>query len=727
MKQVFQDRRTGRIEVRDVPAPALAPGCLLVRNVASVISSGTERSAIELGKQTLLGKARERPDLVRKVIDTARKRGVRDAMRAVASKLDEPTLLGYSSAGIVLEISHDVTDFQPGDRVACAGFGRATHAEFVSIPKNLAVRVPTDVMLEHAAFVSLGAIALHGVRLTEVGIGDVVAVIGLGLVGLIVVQILRAGGCRVIGIDISAERCTSAVELGAEEAFPRDPNTVDKILKITSGRGVDATIIAAATKSNDPVQLAGEISRDRARVCVVGDVGMDLPRPTYYGKELDLRISRSYGPGRYDPVYEEQGIEYPIGYVPWPERRNMEEFIRLVSTGGVRLDPLTGKKYPIECAVEAYETLAKEGAHRPVALVFTYSEKSEPTRLLRSPIKRQKTTGGPTVSFVGAGSFARSILIPRFARHGALLRGVVTMTGPSASTVADRFGFEFHGTDVSTILRDSATDVIVIATRHDTHSSLAIEALKAGKHVFVEKPLALNRSELDELLQVAQEAPCQLMVGFNRRFAPLAARLKQEFNGRSRPFAITYRVNAGALPPEHWTRDKSVGGGRIIGEACHFVDFMQFLTDADPIEVSAYGIPTSDGGSVDTVSFTVKFSEGSIGTVHYCACGNAALPKERVEVFAAGRAVVLDDFRRLEIYRGGRRKTVRTRRQDKGHDEEVRRFIETCRIGGPPLISLRSLALSSVLTFAVEEALTKGSPVQVGLQVQEMPAVTASF
>ncbi|HWP36365.1 MAG TPA: bi-domain-containing oxidoreductase [Gemmatimonadales bacterium] len=713
MKQVIQDKRSGRVSVEDVPAPSVHQGAILVRTQASLISSGTERAAIELGRRSLLGKAIDRPDLVRRVLDVARTRGVKEAMRAVSSRLDQPTLLGYSCSGTVVAVGPDVLGFAPGDLVACAGYGHASHAEFVSVPVNLAVPMPSGVPPEHACFVALGAIAIHGVRLAGPAIGETVVVIGLGLLGLLTVQILKAAGCRVIGVDLSPSRCALAADLGVDRALPRDGRTIAEIERETGGRGADACIITAAAKSSDPIHLAGEAARDRAVISVVGDVGLDVPRNLYYGKELTLRVARSYGPGRYDTIYEAHGVDYPIGYVRWTARRNMEEFLRLLSAGAVRIAPLITGTYPVSEAPAAYAQLTGDQGAAVLALVLTYPAATEPER--RTVVTRSTVALGraPTVSFLGAGSFARSVLLPRFRENGVRLRGVATATGPSAHQSAMRFGFSFATTDPDEVFRDPETDAVVIATRHDSHADLTVRALGAGKHVFVEKPLALTSEELTRVVEAARASDRVLFVGYNRRFAPLVGMLKEALGKRSGAVAITYRVNAGPLSASHWTRDPRVGGGRIVGEACHFVDLLQFLTDEDPVAVAATAVPPTDGGSVDTVSFQVRFSGGSLGAVHYFSLGDRALGKERLEVFGSSFAAVLDDFRYLEVFRPGGRHRTRSGRQDKGHDREVKVFLEACRSGGPPPVALGSLARTSLVTFAILEALRTGSSVSV--------------
>ena len=714
MKLVIQDLRGRQVEVRDVPAPQGGPGLVLVRNAFSLISSGTERAAVESASRSLVGQALHRPDLVRKVVHTVRTRGVREAARAVAARLAEPRALGYSCAGIAMEVGSDVSDIPPGTPVACAGVGYASHAEFVAVPANLAVPVPDGVAVEHASFVAVGAISLHGVRTAEATVGDIALVIGLGLVGLLTAQILKAAGCTVIGVDPSPERRRLATTLGADHALPPDAEAVVRIVALTGGRGVDVALITAATESSEPIRLAGEASRDRGRVCVVGDVGMDVPRAVYYEKELDLRVSRSYGPGRYDPLYEEGGVDYPIGYVRWTERSNMAAFLQLLMRNQVRVAPLIAGRYPIDEAAAAYHALTEQQLEHGVALLLQYDTSGPPTRRIDTA-QTARARGARGASLIGAGTFARAVLLPALRKQNVALRGVITRSGATARATADHYRFAFCGTDVDAAFADAETDMVIIATRHDSHASLAVRALRAGKHVFVEKPPALNRDELDRLLDAAASAPGLLTVGYNRRYAPLVLRLKEELGPGTGHLAFVYRVNAGMLPATHWTRDPNVGGGRIIGETCHFVDLAQFLIGTRPAEVSAQALSSTDGAPPDTVSFQIRFVDGSLFSVHYLSLGDPALPKERLEAYGRGWAAVLDDFTKLEVFRNNRRVTHRTTRPDKGHDEGLRRFLSACAAGGPAPIPYEEIALTSVTTFAVVEAASAGRPLPIDL------------
>lgn len=711
MKQVVQNARSRDLEVLDVPDPVARPGTVVVRNAASLISAGTERTDIDFARKSVLEKARGRPDLVKQVLDQVRQNGIRPTIEAVLNRLDQPIALGYSCAGVVERIGRGAEEFSVGDRVACAGQGYASHAELVTVPKNLVVPVPDGVSFDAAAYVTLGAIALQGVRVADVRLGESVAVIGLGLLGQLTVQILKAGGCRVMGIDLDPDKVSRALKMGADAAVARGDDPAAAVADFTDGVGVDAVVVTAATASNDPIELAGELCRDRGVVSMVGAVRMDLPRPAFYGKELELRLSRSYGPGRYDPEYEEKGHDYPIGYVRWTERRNMQAFLELVASGGVTPERLHTHRFSVEEAGRAYRIVTGEDDEPFLGILLEYPEKpAEPNRVTRLRKPRRRRRSRPGIGFIGAGSFARSVLLPRFSRGKAAdMVGVATATGLSAQTTAKTFGFGYATTDISRLLDDDRLDAVVIATRHDSHADFAARALSAGTAVFVEKPLALSEEELQRVMEAQAESGALLTVGFNRRFSPLARDLKAALPADA-PLAINYRINAGAIPADHWIQDPEAGGGRMIGEVCHFIDLAQFITGSEPVEVFAHGLGGPTRALHDTVAVTLRFADGSVATVSYFATGDKSLPKERVEVFAGGVAGVLDDFRALTVYRNGKPHETRPRRQEKGYDEEVAAFLGALRDGGEPPIPLRSLEATTRATFAIEESLRTGAP-----------------
>ncbi len=650
MKQVVQDLRSGDIRLVDVPAPLLAPGGVLVRLCHSVISVGTERSKVDLGRKSLLGKARERPDQVRQVLDSVRRDGLSRTYRKVRSRLNALSPFGYSCAGIIEGVGDGVVGLREGQRVACAGAGYASHAERVWVPSKLVVPVPDDVPLDHAAFATLGAIAMQGVRQAEAKLGEVVGVIGLGIIGQLTVQLLRAAGAQPIGIDVDGERVRIA-RRSAVASVERSGDVEGTVAAVSGGRGADAVILTASTSSDDPIRLAARIARDRARIVVVGALPISAPRAAFYDKELELRLSRSYGPGRYDPSYEEKGHDYPVGYVRWTEQRNLEEFVRLLATGSLDLDSLITARYPLARAEEAYAKLHGSG-RQALGIVLDYpttTAEPEPRRIVVSG--GRGATGGVGVGLVGAGSFALSTLVPALRHSGAALRGVVTASGLSARSAAENHGFAYAASAMEELLADPEIGVIVVATRHADHARLAAAALRAGKAVFVEKPPALDATGLQELVDAAAESGGQLMVGYNRRFAPATRLLRKELAGVAGARVVSIRVNAGAVPPGSWVHDPEIGGGRWIGEGCHFVDLAMHLVGAEPVEVFAAAVGAPDAGAdlEDNVQVTLRFEGGSLATILYTSKGDARAGKERLEVFAGGCLGVIDDFRRAEI------------------------------------------------------------------------------
>lgn len=706
MKQVIQNFRSGVLKVDEVPEPLVKRGGVLVRNVSSLISAGTEKMAVDLAQKSLVGKAKERPDLVRQVFQKFRRDGLWSTLNTVKARLEAPLALGYSCAGVVAEVGAGAEEFQAGDRVACAGMNYASHAEWVYVPKNLTVKIPAGVSFDEAAFVTLGAIALQGVRTAEAKLGDAVAVIGLGLLGQLTVQLLKAAGCRVLGIDLDAGKLEQARQLGADATVLRRDDVELAVAQFSGGYGVDAVIITAAAETNDPIELAGVIARDRALVSVVGAVKLEVPRKVYYEKELQLRLSRSYGPGRYDTQYEEQGVDYPIGYVRWTERRNMAEFLRLVASQAVKLEPLISHRFPIAEAEQAYAIITGKNAQPYLGMLLNYPESAGASvRLLT--LKAQLGQAAPvTLGVIGAGNFAKSVLLPRLAKMGDVqFVGLATATGRNAKAIGEQYGFGFCTTDTRALLARPDINTVLIATRHDTHARLTAEALRAGKTVYVEKPLAIDEAGLAEVAAAVTQTSGRLFVGFNRRFSALSVALKQAFT-QAGPLAISYRINAGFIPKESWIQGAE-GGGRIAGEVCHFVDYLQFLTDAEPVEVFAYA------AGADTLSIVVKLSDGSVGNVNYFATGDRSFPKERVEVYGGGRVAVLDDFRVLEVWRDGKRQVTKRLSQDKGFEQELSAFVTSARTGAALPLSWRSLFLTTLATLRIETALQTGQPASV--------------
>ncbi|MEO6463297.1 MAG: bi-domain-containing oxidoreductase, partial [Candidatus Eisenbacteria bacterium] len=616
MKQILQNYKTGALRLADVPPPALRGGGVLVATRASLISAGTEKMKVDVAKKSLLGKAMERPDQVRKVIETVRQQGLFQTYEKVMNKLDTPTPLGYSSAGVVLEVGREATEFAVGARVACAGAGYAVHADVAYVPRNLVVGMAADTPFERAAFTTLGAIALQGVRQGDIRLGEDVVVIGLGLVGLLTVQLLREAGARVIGVEIDPGKAGLAKRLGCDRVvIGPDIEVRDAIRQATGGRGADCVLVTAASSSSAPVILAGELCRDRGRVVVVGITRMDLPHRTYYDKELSLVLSRSYGPGRYDPSYEEKGVDYPLGYVRWTERRNMHEFLRLVEEGRVEVDPLISHRIPFGEAERAYGLITGRATEPYLGIVLTYPETPPPAGRIDLagpgaanggpvPPRRVRAAGEPVgLGFLGAGNFATSMLLPHLkGRTDARLTGVVTASGLTARGAADKFGFAFCASDAGEILADPSTDAVFVVTRHHLHAGYAERALRAGKAVFVEKPLATTGDELAKVAAAADEVaartgrPAPLLVGFNRRFAPLSEKLAAHVPAGEGPLMVHYRVNAGFLGRESWYQDPAEGGGRILGEVCHFLDYVAFVAGSPITRVFAAGVRDPKGG-----------------------------------------------------------------------------------------------------------------------------------
>ncbi len=722
MKQALQSLKTGEVAVVEVPPPRLRSGGALVLTRASLISVGTERAKIELGRKSLAGKARARPDLARQVLAKARQEGVRETYRAVRQRLEAPGLLGYSAAGVVIEVAADCRGVKPGDLVACAGGAYANHAEVNFVPQNLLARVPEGVTPDQAAYATLGAIALHGVRQAEVGLGDRVVVIGLGLVGLLTVQLVRAAGGRALAIDVDPEACALGERVGADVTALRGDALEPLVSALTDGDGADSVLVCASSPSSDSVELAAELSRDRGRVVVVGAVGMTLPRDPYYEKELELRLSRSYGPGRYDPEYEEHGQDYPIGYVRWTEQRNLAEFLRLVAEGAVDVDVLTTHRFGIESAAEAYALISGKTAtdRRPVGVLLEYDRDRErvlqPRVEVAPPAPRKLAEGRVGVAVVGAGSFASRILLPALTAEARVDPvGVATASGVGAREAARRFGFRYATNDSRALLDDPDVDAVVIATRHDSHASLAAAAIRARKAVLCEKPLATSWAGLEEVAAAYVERPVPLLVGFNRRFSPLSQELRASLPSGV-PRAIVCRVNAGPLPDDHWTKDPVAGGGRIVGELCHFLDLACFLAEGRPLRVS--GEALGPGGSLqldESVVVQVSFSCGSIASIQYLANGDPSVPKERLEVLCGGSVALIDDFRRLELVRNGQRRRRRFARQEKGHREEIRAFVELAAGGASEVLPPEAVFWSSALTLQTPVSLGLGRPVAVDL------------
>ena len=705
MKQILQNLRDGTTEVVEVPSPRNAAGHLLIRSSRSLLSAGTERMLVEFGRANLVEKARRQPDKVRMVLDKVKTDGLVPALEAVRDKLDQPLALGYCNVGRVIGVGEGVEGFSPGDRVVSNG----KHAEVLSVPVKLCARVPDAVADDAASFTVIGAIALQGIRLAQPTLGECVVVTGLGLVGLMAVQLLRGQGCRVLGIDVDRARLDLARRFGAETvdlAAGEDP--VAAASRFSRGHGVDAVLIAADTTSSEPVHQAAEMCRKRGRIVLIGVTGLELSRADFYEKELTFQVSCSYGPGRYDPDYEIKGQDYPVAFVRWTEQRNFEAVLDMMAEGRLDVAPLISHRFPIDDAAKAYDVVTGKAGSLGILLQYADAQAVADERLTQPSVRLVRPAaapGTPSVAFIGAGNHAVRALIPAFKAAGADLRTVVSRGGVSGVHAGRKFGFAEVTTDARRALDDPGIAAVVIATRHDSHAALVIEALEAGKHVYVEKPLALNEDELDRIeaawrAKAASGTPPLLMVGFNRRFAPHTRKIKQLLAPLRSPKAFVMTVNAGALPAGHWARDPAQGGGRIVGEACHFVDLLRFLCGA-PITAQHR---LSLGSDADTATLDLAFADGSIGTIHYFANGSRAFPKERLDVFCDGRVLQLDNFRKLRGFGWPGFRAMTLWRQDKGQRAAAAAFVDALKNPGEPPIPFDELIEVSRVTLALAAA-----------------------
>ncbi len=713
MKQILQSLKTGVTETAEVPCPAVQRGQILIRSSVTLVSAGTERMLVEFGKAGWIDKARQQPDKVRMVLDKIKTDGLMPTVEAVFNKLDQPLPLGYCNVGAVLDIGSGVTGFAIGERVVSNG----KHAEAVCVPVNLCAKVPESVADEDAAFTVLGAIALQGIRLVNPTLGETVVVTGLGLIGLMTVQLLRAHGCRVLGLDFDPLKLALARQCGAETVdlgVGQDP--LAAALVFSRGRGVDAVLITASTKSNEPVHQAAQMCRKRGRIVLVGVTGLELSRADFFEKELSFQVSCSYGPGRYDPNYEEKGQDYPVGFVRWTEQRNLEAVLDMMADGRIDVKPLISHRFEIDEAVQAYELVG--GSAPSLGILLSYPSVSEkPDAILRNQTVNigpaRPSVGKATLGFIGSGNYATAVLIPAFKAAGVRLKTVASAGGVSAAHAGRKFGFEKTTTATEEVFADPEINAVVVATRHDSHALQVCHALEAGKPVFVEKPLALT---LDELSQVevayasaltAGQMPL-VMVGFNRRFAPQAVKVKSLLTALDAPKALVMMVNAGAIPSTHWTQDRAVGGGRIVGEACHFIDLLRYLAGSPIVDAQVVSLGNAKGltGLGDTVTLTLRFADGSMGTVHYLANGHKSFPKERLEVFCSGRILQLDNFRKLKGFGWPGFAKMNLWRQDKGQKDCAAAFVRAVEFGGVAPIAFDELVEVSRVTIQIAEALS---------------------
>jgi predicted dehydrogenase/threonine dehydrogenase-like Zn-dependent dehydrogenase len=713
MKQLLQHIKNGKTIIEDVPIPTPREGQALVKISASLVSAGTERMVVEFAEKSYLGKARSRPDLVKQTLDKAKREGIMPTVNAVFNRLDQPMALGYSSAGTIVALGKNMQGFKVGQRVACAGGGYATHAEYNVVPRNLLTPLPKNVDFESAAFTTLGAISLHGFRLAEPQLGENVAVIGLGLLGLLTIQLASAAGCSVLGIDLDPKRVKLASSLNVQAVTRSQAESASAAF--TKNIGFDSIIICADTPSNDPVELAGVIARDRAKVVATGAVGLNIPRKVYYEKELALINSRSYGPGRYDANYEENGVDYPIGYIRWTEGRNFQAVVDLMESRKLKVESLISHRFDIQEGVKAYEVITGKRKEPFLGVLLTYPErKTKEERNVEFPSVVHRPSSIVKLGVLGAGLYANATLLPVIKNNKDFeLIGIASSGGLHAQHSGKKFGFQYATSSEDEIINDPKINTVAILTRHDSHADLVVKALKAGKHVFVEKPLAINSNQLSVISkQLAKTDNCLLITGFNRRFSPLAQNLKSSIVNRQSSLYAHYRVNAGYIPLNHWTQDPNLGGGRIIGEACHFIDLITFLVGAAPVSVSAHALPNGGKYREDNVSMTFTFPDGSIGVVDYLANGDKSMPKERLEVFCEGMVAVLDDYVSLTTVKDGKKK-VESGAQDKGWRGEMAAFAESIKSGVGAPIPYEQIIGVTKSTFAAVESIREKRSIDI--------------
>jgi predicted dehydrogenase len=733
VKQIVQNLKSGDLEVLDVPCPAAGTGQLLIQTRASLISAGTERSVVEFGQASYLDKARQNPERVKQVLERIRSDGLLPTLELVFAKLDEPMPLGYCNAGEVIQVGAGVTGYKVGDRVASNG----RHAEMVCRPINLCAKVPEGVPDDQATFAVLGSIGLQGVRLVEPAIGERVAVFGLGLIGLVAVQLLVSSGAHVIGIDVDPARLKLAEQFGATTvnvAAGSDP--VAAGMAFTRGVGIDAVLVTASAKNDSIIHQAAQMSRKRGRIVLVGVVNLDIQRADFYEKELKFQVSCSYGPGRYDAKYEEGGVDYPLPFVRWTEQRNMEAILELIAAGRLNVEPLITSRIPHSESVRAYDLLANDRSQLGIVLEYPRVAPQLEQVVRNSPSKNghaalpaatgtgtggaiaaPASTGKMVAGFIGAGTFCKIRLLPPLRKRGVRMVSIASATGVTAALAAHKFGIETSTTDYRQVLADPAINTVFITTQHDTHVRFATAALEAGKHVFLEKPAATTRAGLDELRAVAERhSSQQLLVGFNRRFSPHARTMRKLVAGRSQPLTLTCLVNAGYLPMTHWAQDPIKGGGRIIGEGCHFVDLLRYIVDRPIVAVTASMLGDAPGveSREDKMVINLEFADGSLGTIQYLANGHRSFCKERLEVFSEGRILALDNFRRLTGYGFANFKKQNLWSQDKGRDAELDDFVAAVTQGGPQLMPAAEIWNVTEATFAAVESAASGRRIELG-------------
>lgn len=711
MKQLIQSFKTGELGLFDVPAPVCEINGALVQTTVSLVSAGTEKMLVDFAKKSMLAKAKDRPDLVKQVIDKMKKEGVRNTLEKVFTKLDTPIPLGYSLAGRVVEVGSELSGLNIGDRVACGGAGYANHAEINYVPKNLMVKIPDGVDDIDASFVTVGAIALQGVRQTSPLLGEKVAVMGLGLLGQLTVQLLKANGCKVIGSDIDPDKMALAKKLGCDEVCHAG-ELISKANEFTNGYGVDAVIIAASTSSNQPITDAAEISRMRGRVVLVGMVGMDVPRNTYYKKELEIKLSMAYGPGRYDPEYEEKGIDYPYDLVRFTEQRNFEAFLGLIQEGKITPKELITHSYDFDDAMSAYDLLEGRIKEKYLGIVLNYKRdiKLENEKIVQRSEKKI-SNDKVNIGLIGAGNFTKSVILPNIQKVGDFeFVGLCTATGVSAQGTGKKYDFKYITTDSEEIFKNSEINSVFITTRHNDHASKVLKAIESKKHCFVEKPLCIYEEEL-EVIKEAYTGETIVQVGFNRRFSPMIEKMKKFISGQ---ISVNYRINAGIIPKNVWIQDRTIGGGRIIGEVCHFIDTCSYLIGSEVKSVFATTIQKSDQSipDEDNVNIVLNYVNGSTATISYYAYGDNSMPKEYIEVFSSGLSMQMNDFRELTIFKGGKSSKEKSANQDKGFVNEFKAFKEAVKSGNET-IDMKSIYNTTKTTFKILESIRSKSLVEI--------------
>ena len=736
MKQIIQNYRTGELELSEVPIPLCSSNKILVKNMASLISIGTERSIIELGQKSLLGKAKSRPDLVKRFMEKAKKEGFIKTFKEAMGRLDNPTPLGYSSAGIVIEVGSNVHKFSPWDRVACIGAGYASHAEYITIPENLCCKIPDNLTFEEASFGMLGIIALHGIRCAKLTFGESVAVIGLGLLGLLTVQILKAYGCKVIGMDIDQNKSELAKTLGADITVwsKQEEVSSDSFKKacelFTDGTGVDAVVLTVATKSDEPVNTAVDIARYRGRVVIVGVADIHPQRNEMWHKEVEIIVSKAGGPGAFDPFYENKGIDYPVGYVRWTENRNLDEFLGLIAEGKVNVNPLISHRFKVEQAEAVYKDIMDNKGGPYIGVILEYPEKGDRLEVIGNrnitlkAISHQPSpiTSKVSIGVIGAGLFAKALLLPALKDiKNVRFHTISTSSGASVNHIGKKYGFDNITTDYQEMLKNNDIEAVIILTPHSLHAKMVIEALRAGKHVFVEKPLCINEEQLKEIIDVysllltTYSSRPLLMVGFNRRFSSHATKVREYLKNRQDPLVINYRINAGFVPPDHWVHSEEEGGSRIIGEVCHFVDMMQYLTSSNPMRVYAERISGNNKTVLnsDNVVCALKFGDGSVGNIIYSASGDKSFSREQIEIFCEGKTIVIKDYKNTEFHYSGKRKTFKTFNQEMGYREELQHFIDVISGKSKPKLTTDEIFNSTLTVFKINESLNKSQPISI--------------